>query len=103
MSSRKLGNPARRWICETAPQIHPYLRLVRFTLRVDGYSLRAFDRACILRYCHREDAVLECRVHGAVIYISIERDLSLEAPIESFAVASIPSLSLKLLLSTHGE
>src|ERR1700730_3780111 len=52
----------------------PDLHLVRLTLRftgIDGYSLRAFDGVRTLGYCHRQDAILESGVHGALFDIPI--------------------------------
>src|SRR5271166_2400707 len=90
----------------TAPQIHPALHLVRLTLRfccIDGYSLRAFDGLWTLRYPHGQDAILECGGNRAVIDISIERDLALEAAVEPLAVGPIAILGFQLLFPSHGE
>src|SRR5690349_3584529 len=73
------------------------------SVRVDGYPLRPFDGARILRHRHGQDAILEGRLDGALIDVAVERYLSLEAAVEPFAVASIPRLALEFLLATHGE
>src|SRR5689334_3697895 len=73
------------------------------SVRVDGYPLRAFDGARILRHRHGQDAILEGGLDGALIDVTVERYLSLEAAVEPFAIASIPRLALEFLLATHGE